>query len=150
MRQRDLNLLIGNSSVAHVGFVFLGLASLTLVGLTGAVVVMVAHGFLAALSFALSGWLHGQKGSLDMSRMGGLLKQLPFVGTVMVMAMLAGCGLPGFGNFVGEVLVLLGGWKSALVICGGAFSLRWIVAAAAWGSFAPVITAAYGIPQPLA
>src|SRR5213075_2996862 len=53
MRQRDLNLLIGNSSVAHMGFVFLGLASLSLVGVTGALVVMIAHGLLAALTFGL-------------------------------------------------------------------------------------------------
>lgn len=131
MRQRDLNQLIGNSSVAHVGFVFLGLASLTVVGLTGAVVVMVAHGFLAALSFALSGWLYRQKGSLDMTRMGGLLRQLPFVGTAMVMAMMAGCGLPGFGNFVGEVLVLFGTWQGDGVQPGGP---PWVVVAAAWGA----------------
>lgn len=134
MRQRDLNLLIGNSSVAHVGFVFLGLASLTFLGLSGAVVVMIAHGLLAALSFAVSGWLYGQTRSLDMEQMGGLLKQLPFLGTVMVMAMLAGCGVPGFGNFVGELLVLFGGWKSSLVICGGEVSFRWLVVAAAWGA----------------
>jgi NADH-quinone oxidoreductase subunit M len=133
MKQRDLNQLIGNSSVAHVGFVFLGLASLTVVGLTGAVVVMVAHGFLAALSFALSGWLYRQKGTLDMTRMGGLLRQLPFVGTAMVMAMMAGCGLPGFGNFVGEVLVLFGTWEGAGsgAKAGGP---PWVVMAAAWGA----------------
>ncbi len=141
MRQRDLNLLIGNSSVAHVGFVFLGLASLTVIGVTGAVVVMVAHGFLAALSFALSGWLYGQTRSLDMTRMGGLLQRLPFAGSVMVMAMMAGCGLPGFGNFVGEVLVLFGGWKSPVVICGGLLDFRWFVAAAAWGAL--IVAAVY-------
>jgi NADH-quinone oxidoreductase subunit M len=141
MRQRDLNQLIGNSSVAHVGFVFLGIASLTTLGVTGAVMVMVAHGFLAALSFALSGWLYGQTRSLDMDRMGGLLKQMPFIGTVMVMAMMAGCGLPGFGNFVGEMLVLFGGWKSDLVICGGWISFRWFVAAAAWGAL--IVAAVY-------
>lgn len=134
MRQRDLNLLIGNSSVAHVGFVFLGLASLTTLGLTGAVVVMVTHGFLAALSFALSGSLFEQGRSLDMARMGGLLQRLPFLGTVMIMAMMAGCGLPGFGNFVGEMLVLFGGWKSTVPICGGWLDFRWFVAAAAWGA----------------
>src|ERR1044071_6715532 len=58
MRQRDLNQLIGNSSVAHMGIIFLGIASLSLVGITGAVVIMVAHGLLAALSFALNGHLY--------------------------------------------------------------------------------------------
>jgi NADH-quinone oxidoreductase subunit M len=111
MRQRDLNLLLGNSSVAHVGFAFLGIASLSLIGLTGTVVIMVAHGFLAALNFALSGYLRDELKTLDMSQMGGLLRQLPFIGTVMIMAMLAGCGLPGFANFFGEMLVLFGNWN---------------------------------------
>lgn len=111
MRQRDLNLLIGNSSVAHMGFCFLGLASLSLIGVTGAVLVMIAHGFLAALTFALSGYLYSQTKTLDMDRMGGLLRQLPFIGASLVMAMMAGCGLPGFANFTGEATVLFGAWK---------------------------------------
>ena len=57
MRQKNFNWLIGYSSVAHMGFVFLGIASLNLIGVTGAVLVMIAHGFLAALSFGLSGYL---------------------------------------------------------------------------------------------
>jgi NADH-quinone oxidoreductase subunit M len=112
MRQRDLNLLIGNSSVAHMGFVFLGIASLSLVGVTGAIVVMVAHGLLAALTFALSGYLHQQTGTSDMGKMGGLMRPMPFIGAALVMAMMAGCGLPGFANFIGEALVLFGSWKA--------------------------------------
>jgi NADH-quinone oxidoreductase subunit M len=60
MRQKNLNLLIGNSSVAHMGMIFLGIASLNLIGVTGAVVIMVAHGFLAALTFGLSGYIYNQ------------------------------------------------------------------------------------------
>jgi NADH-quinone oxidoreductase subunit M len=111
MRQRDLNLLVGNSSVAHMGFGFLGIASLNLIGVTGAVVIMIAHGFLAALTFALSGYLYQQTGTLEMRKLGGLCRKLPFIGTALVMAALAGCGLPGFANFVGEVTVLFGAWK---------------------------------------
>ena len=81
MRQRDLNLLIGNSSVAHMGFFFLGIASLSLIGVTGAVMVMIAHGLLAALTFALSGYIYQQTGTLDMDQMGGLLRQMPFIGS---------------------------------------------------------------------
>src|SRR5213592_468166 len=135
VRQKDLNLLIGNSSVAHMGFVFLGLASLTLVGLTGAAVIMVAHGLLAALTFGLSGYLYQQTGTLDMTRLGGLLQRLPFIGAVLLMAMLAGCGLPGFANFVGETMVFFGAWKSDL---GNAPLL---VALAAWGGL--IIGAVY-------
>jgi NADH-quinone oxidoreductase subunit M len=129
MRQRDLNLLIGNSSVAHMGFVFLGIASLNIIGMTGAVMVMVAHGLLAALSFAVSGYLYQQTGNLQMNQLGGLLRKLPFIGAVMMAAMFAGCGLPGFANFAGEVLVLFGAW-------GGSYSsqTQWFVTATAWGA----------------
>jgi NADH-quinone oxidoreductase subunit M len=112
MRQKDLNLLIGNSSVAHMGFIFLGIASLNLIGITGAVLIMVAHGFLAALTFALSGYIYQQTGTLQMNSLGGLCRKLPFIGTAMLMAAMAGCGLPGFANFVGEVTVFFGAWKA--------------------------------------
>jgi NADH-quinone oxidoreductase subunit M len=111
MRQRDLNLLIGNSSVAHMGFIFLGIASLNLIGVTGAVLIMVAHGFLAALTFALSGYIYKQTGTLQINELGGLCRKLPFIGTALLMAAMAGCGLPGFANFVGEATVFFGAWK---------------------------------------
>jgi NADH-quinone oxidoreductase subunit M len=111
MRQKDLNLLIGNSSVAHMGFIFLGIASLNLIGITGAVLIMVAHGFLAALTFALSGYIYKQTGTLEISALGGLCRKLPFIGTALLMAAMAGCGLPGFANFVGEATVFFGAWK---------------------------------------
>lgn len=133
MRQRDLNLLIGNSSVAHMGFVFLGIASFNLIGVTGAVLVMVAHGFLAALSFGLSGYIHQQTGTLRLEELGGLLRRLPFIGAALLMAAMAGCGLPGFANFPGELLVLFGAWKGMPVM---AFAI-----AAAWGGL--IIAAIY-------
>lgn len=138
MRQKDLNLLIGNSSVAHVGFAFLGIASLGLIGVTGAVMVMVAHGFLAALSFGLSGYLFAETGTRDMTRLGGLLPRLPFIGTALVMAMLAGCGVPGFANFVGELLVLFGAWKAGFTL-----HPHFYMAAVAWGGL--VVAALYAL-----
>ena len=111
MRQKDLNRLFGYSSVAHMGFVFLGIASLSLIGITGAVLVMIAHGFLAALSFSLSGYLYQQTGTLQIERFGGLLRQLPFIGGALIMAAFAGCGLPGFANFAGEITVFFGAWQ---------------------------------------
>ncbi|MEI7807522.1 MAG: NADH-quinone oxidoreductase subunit M [Verrucomicrobiota bacterium] len=110
MRQKDLNLLIGNSSVAHMGFIFLGIASLNLIGISGAVIIMIAHGFLAALTFALSGYIYQQTGTLQMCELGGLCRKLPFIGTALLMAAMAGCGLPGFANFVGEATVFFGAW----------------------------------------
>jgi NADH-quinone oxidoreductase subunit M len=111
MRQRNLNMLIGNSSVAHMGFIFLGIASLNIIGVSGAILIMVAHGFLAALTFALSGYIYQQTGTLEMGDLGGLCRKLPFVGTALLMAAMAGCGLPGFANFVGEATVFFGSWK---------------------------------------
>jgi NADH-quinone oxidoreductase subunit M len=124
MRQRDLNLLIGNSSVAHMGFIFLGIASLNLIGVSGAVLIMIAHGFLAALTFALSGYIYQQTGTLQMRELGGLCRKLPFIGTALLMAAMAGCGLPGFANFVGEATVFFGAWKvfpvvTTLALWGG-------------------------------
>jgi NADH-quinone oxidoreductase subunit M len=133
MKQKDLNLLIGNSSVAHMGFIFLGLASLNLIGLTGAVLVMIAHGFLAALSFALNGYLYQKTGTLQISELGGLCRKLPFIGTVLLMAAMAGCGLPGFANFVGEVTVFFGAWSQP--------SLHLATGLALWGAL--IIGAVY-------
>jgi NADH-quinone oxidoreductase subunit M len=124
MRQKDFNRMLGFSSVAHMGFVFLGIASLSLIGITGAVLVMIAHGFLAALSFGLSGYLYQQTGTLEMGQLGGLLRRLPFIGAALMMAVFAGCGLPGFANFAGEVTVFFGAWGA----------LPRIVVLAAWGA----------------
>src|SRR5581483_617638 len=99
-------------------------ASFSLIGVTGAVLVMVAHGFLAALNFALNGYVYQQTGTLEISELGGLLKRLPFIGTALVMAAFAGCGLPGFANFAGEVTVFFGAWKTlphpVILACWGA------------------------------
>ena len=116
-----------------MGFVFLGIASFNVIGITGAVLVMVAHGFLAALSFGLSGYIHQQTGTLRMDDLGGLLHRLPFIGAALLMAALAGCGLPGFANFPGELLVLFGAWKGMPVM---GFAI-----AAAWGAL--IIAALY-------
>jgi NADH-quinone oxidoreductase subunit M len=124
MRQKDFQSLIGYSSVAHMGFVFLGIASLSLIGITGAVLVMIAHGFLAALLFGLSGYLYQQTGTLQMDQLGGLLRRLPFIGAALMLAAFAGCGLPGFANFAGEITVLFGAWTVfphvTILACWGA------------------------------
>jgi NADH-quinone oxidoreductase subunit M len=124
MRQKDFNWLIGYSSVAHMGFVFLGIATLNLIGVSGAVLVMIAHGFLAALTFGLSGYVYQQTGTLEMDRLGGLLRRLPFIGAALMMAAFAGCGLPGFANFAGEITVFFGAWKA----------FRLVTVLACWGA----------------
>ena len=131
MRQKDFNRLIGYSSVAHMGFIFLGIATLNVIGVTGAVVIMIAHGFLAALSFGLTGYVYQQTGTLQMDQLGGLLRRLPFIGAALMMAAFAGCGLPGFANFAGEATVLFGAWDT----------FRLVTILAAWGAL--IIGAVY-------
>jgi NADH-quinone oxidoreductase subunit M len=79
----------------------------------------------------LSGYLYQQTKTLEIGELGGLLRKLPFIGTALVMAMLAGCGLPGFANFVGEVMIFFGAFKG----------MPWFVVAAAWGGL--IIGAVY-------
>ena len=116
-----------------MGFIFLGIASLNLIGVTGAVLVMIAHGFLAALTFALSGYVYQKTGTLQISELGGLCRPLRFIGVTLLMAAMAGCGLPGFANFVGEVSVFFGAWQVP--------SLRVITVLAVWGAL--IIGAVY-------
>lgn len=142
MRQKNYNYLLGYSSVSHMGFVFLGIASFTFIGLTGAVMVMFAHGILAALAFGLSGYFFAQTGTREISELGGLCRPMPFVGTLLVMAGFASVGLPGFANFVGEVLTLFGAWQAPewrMQI--GAATVSWPVLLALWGG--AVIGAVY-------
>ena len=142
MTQKNFNYLLGYSSVAHMGFAFLGIASFTYIGLTGAVMVMFAHGILASLAFGLSGYFYAQTGTREMPELGGLCKPLPFVGTLLVMAGFASVGLPGFANFPGEVMTLFGAWQApAWQASIGAATVSWPVPLAIWGG--SVIGAVY-------
>lgn len=130
MQQRDLNWLIGYSSVSHMGYAFLGIASLSLIGISGTVLLMFAHGLTAALTFALSGYVHQRTGTREMSELGGLARRLPFIATCFTIAAMASIGLPGFANFASEILIYFGSWSAN----------RWATVLAVWGV---VISAVY-------
>jgi len=110
MAQKDLKLIIGYSSSSHMGYVLLGIAALTPLALDGAVLLMFAHGLMTALAFALVGHVYDQTHTRYLPDLGGLGKSLPFIATCGVIAAMASSGLPGFGNFVAELLVILGSW----------------------------------------
>jgi NADH-quinone oxidoreductase subunit M len=114
--QRDMKLIIGYSSSSHMGYVLLGIASMTAVGLEGAVFLMVAHGLMTALAFGLIGWFYDQTHTRMLDDLGGLMKAMPFVGTCFVIAAMASAGLPGFANFVSEMLVIVGAWESTTML----------------------------------
>ncbi len=108
--QKDLKFIIGYSSSSHMGYVLLGIAALTPLGLNGAVLLMFAHGVMTALAFAIVGHIYDQTHTRYLPELGGLAKHIPFIATCGVMAAMASSGLPGFANFVAEFLVIVGSW----------------------------------------
>ncbi|MEI7998848.1 MAG: NADH-quinone oxidoreductase subunit M [Candidatus Omnitrophota bacterium] len=110
LTQRDLKYILGYSSCSHMGYILLGLACLNVIGLNGVVFLMFAHGVMATLAFALTGFVTDQTNTRNLDELGGLGKRLPFIGVCFSMAALASAGVPGFGNFVSEIMVLLGAW----------------------------------------
>ncbi len=111
--QTNFKKLIAYSSVAHMGFVMLGLGSLTLTGLQGSMYQMLSHGIVSPLLFFLVGVLYHQSHELSMDRYRGLHQQMPRYTGFVAVAFFASLGLPTFSGFVGELLVLLGGFESA-------------------------------------
>ncbi len=110
MAQKDAKFIIGYSSSSHMGYVLLGIATMTSLGLNGAVFLMFAHGLMTALAFALIGLVYDQAHTRKIAEWGGLARQMPFVGTCFVIMAMASSGVPGFANFVSEVLIFIGAW----------------------------------------
>lgn len=115
MRQRDLKFVIGYSSVSHMGFVLLGLATGTLLGAGGAVLQMFSHGIIAALLFGVAGrMIYARTHTRDLEALGkmNLRKAMPFAAFTFVIASAASMGIPGFSGFAAEVTVLIGTWQA--------------------------------------
>jgi NAD(P)H-quinone oxidoreductase subunit 4 len=106
--QSNLKRRMAYSSIAHMGFVLLGLASFTTLGISGAILQMVSHGLIAATLFFLSGVTYERTHTLMMDKMGGMAKQMPTVFALFTIGSLASLALPGMSGFVGELTVFLG------------------------------------------
>jgi NADH-quinone oxidoreductase subunit M len=114
LRQRDLKFVIGYSSVSHMGFVLLGLATANALGVGGAVLQMFSHGVIAALLFAVAGrmiYRRTHTRDLDALSTMGLGRALPFAAFCFVVASAASMGIPGFSGFAAEIIILIGAWK---------------------------------------
>ncbi|MEO5998786.1 MAG: NADH-quinone oxidoreductase subunit M [Chitinophagaceae bacterium] len=111
MMQKDLKYINAYSSVSHCGFVLLGIGMLTKTAFTGAVMQMVSHGLMTALFFAAIGMIYSRTHTRMVAQLGGLLKMMPFISTVFVLAGLCSLGLPGLSGFVAEVTVFMGSWQ---------------------------------------
>jgi NADH-quinone oxidoreductase subunit M len=112
MMQTDLKYINAYSSVSHCGFVLLGIGMLTQTSITGAVMQMVSHGLMTALFFAAIGMIYSRTHTRMVAQLGGLLKIMPFISTVFVIAGLSSLGLPGFSGFVSEMTVFMGSWQN--------------------------------------
>jgi NADH-quinone oxidoreductase subunit M len=112
MMQKDLKYINAYSSVSHCGFVLLGIGMLTKTSITGAVMQMVSHGLMTALFFAAIGTLYSRTHTRMVDKLGGLLKIMPFISTVFVLAGLCSLGLPGLSGFVAEMTVFMGSWQN--------------------------------------
>jgi NADH-quinone oxidoreductase subunit M len=111
MMQNDLKYINAYSSVSHCGFVLLGIGMLTRTAITGAVFQMVSHGLMTALFFAVIGMVYERTHTRLVAQMGGLMKVLPFITTIMFIAGLCSLGLPGLSGFVAEMTVFMGSWE---------------------------------------
>jgi NADH-quinone oxidoreductase subunit M len=112
MASKDLKRLIAYSSVSHMGFVLLGIASLTPEGVTGSVYQMFSHGIISAMLFLLAGVLYDRTHDRMINTYSGLSSKMKAYTTMVLIAFFASLGLPGFSGFIAEIMVFLGAFRS--------------------------------------
>ncbi len=110
--QKRLDMMLGYSSVMHMGYIFLGIASFNIIGATGAALLMFAHGLSIAALFAISGQVRERTGTLAFAELGGLARPMPVLGFIFGLAAFASIGLPGFANFASEIMVFFGAFAN--------------------------------------
>jgi len=115
MVQKDMKKLVAYSSVAHLGFVVLGIFAMTQEAVQGAVIQMVNHGLSTGALFLLVGIIYERTHTREISEYGGIAKIVPFFAFALLFASLSSIGLPGLNGFVGEFLILLGAFKSPVL-----------------------------------
>ncbi len=110
--QRDIKSLVAYSSVAHMGFVILGIFALNQQGVSGAVLQMVNHGLSTGALFLMVGMLYERRHTRDLADFGGLWKSIPIFSFFLLVVAMSSAGLPGLNGFVGEFTILLGAFAS--------------------------------------
>ena len=132
LAQHDLKYVIGYSSVSHMGYVFMGIATMSAVGLTGATLQMFAHGIMTALFFTIVGGIYERTHTRDTLVLNGLASKMKWGTAFFVIAGLASLGLPGLAGFVAELLVFIGAFQTqpilgALGVLGAAITAVYIL-----------------------
>ncbi|HEY7563999.1 MAG TPA: NADH-quinone oxidoreductase subunit M [Acidimicrobiia bacterium] len=138
LAQTDMKRLIAFSSVGHMGFVMLGIASLTDVGINASIIGMVAHGLITGLLFFLAGSMSHRYHTREMARLGGNQKLLPILGGILAFTAFASLGLPGLAGFWGEFMSLLGAYNPAAGLPLTLFRVAMVL-----GAVGTVLTAGY-------
>jgi NADH-quinone oxidoreductase subunit M len=139
LAQRDLKRLIAFSSVGHMGFVMLGIATLTDVGINAAIYGMVAHGVITGMLFFLAGSIHERYHTREIAEIGGgMLHKIPRLGSVLAFIAIASLGLPGLAGFWGEVMALLSSYNPAPGLSLGLFRTLMV-----FGGIGTILTAGY-------
>jgi len=136
--QKRLDLMLGYSSVMHMGYAFLGFVALNQLGLGGMSLMLFAHGLTIAALFALCGEISRRTGTLEFSELGGLAGLAPKLGLLFGFAAMASVGLPGFSTFAGEIMIFFGAFAR-----GAAGSFGWFQTATALALWGVVISAVY-------
>ncbi len=108
---KDTKYVIGYSSSSHMGYVFLGMAALNYISLSGAVIYMFAHAMATGMLFAMAGWVYDQTHTRDIPSLGGLSNKMPFVSGCFIVGCMASIGMPGTVNFVAEIMIVVGSWN---------------------------------------
>ncbi|MFQ6617944.1 MAG: NuoM family protein, partial [Fidelibacterota bacterium] len=116
MAQTDLKKLVAYSSINHMGFVLIGIASLKSAGMNGAVLQMFNHGTITAMLFLLVGVIYDRAHHRDIDGFGGLGAKMPIYTGIVALAFFAGLGLPGLSGFISEALSLIGSYQSFKII----------------------------------
>jgi NADH-quinone oxidoreductase subunit M len=121
-KQSDVKKLVAYSSVSHLGFVMLGMYSITEHGISGSILQMVSHGVSTGALFLLVGVIYERRHTRDLSQFGGLAKVMPLYATVFVIVSMSSIGLPGTNGFVGEFMILSGAFLSEHLAMGAVLS----------------------------
>lgn len=143
LSQRDLKYVVGYSSVSHMGYVLMGIATLDAMGVGGAVLQMFSHGIMTALFFAIVGVIYNNAHTRDIDILQGLARRVGVVTTLFVIAGLTSLGLPGLSGFVAELLVFIGAFRTypilaVLGVVGAAVTAVYILRLLAKVFFGPI------------
>ena len=129
LAQSDMKRLIAFSSVAHMGFVMLGISTLTSFGMNAAVFGMVAHGLITGMLFFIAGSVKERYHTLEIARLSGMLKQIPKLGWILGFCAMASLGLPGLAGFWGEFPAILSAYNPAAGLSEEVFRVYMVIAA---------------------